>query len=450
MGAGDRAARFAACANLSDSKGGLTSPQHNTGRYRRHSGGRAVLKGLRGKVLRSAAAAGAALLSFAFAEPSAAASRLCRQLEAELVGGGGGGNTAQFKKYDRAVDAQREQLSLARSRARRAGCGFTLLTRGSELCAPLNGQIERMQSNLAALERKRDQLGGGAKPKRSRATVLAALDANGCRGETIAQNGRRKPKTTEEDGGDFFSRLFGGGVRRSETPEAREAAEAAERRRLVLLQARERGTNVTRILNPNGETTVFGPPGEFSTMCVRTCDGYFFPISPNSSSGDFERDQKNCETTCPGTQVQLYYRPAGDEATETMMSVAGGEAYSSLPTAYLYRDVTKPRPAACGCAATAENPNFSVIGGASPAEAAPAEPVTPAPTARPDPGADPETLANGEGKLDIATIKRILKPKATSPVQATGERKVRVVGPVFLPDPEGAIDLKAPGQKKVQ
>lgn len=401
--------------------------------------------------MRRAVAAGAALLSLAFAEPSfAASSRLCRQLEAELAGGGGG-NSAQFKKYDRAVDAQREQLSLARSRARRAGCGFTLLTRGTAMCAPLNSQIERMQSNLATLERKRDQL-GGAKSKRSRATILAALNANDCRGGATAENERRKPKATDEEGGDFFSRLFGGGVRRAETlEEAREPIDPAEKRRLVLLQARERGTNVTRILNPNGETTVFGPPGEFSTMCVRTCDGYYFPISPNSSSADFDRDQKNCETTCPGTEVQLYYRPAGDEATETMMSVAGGQTYSSLPTAYLYRDVTKSRPAACGCSATAEKPSFSVIGGGESAEeSVPAEPLTPAPTARPDPGADPETLANEEGKLDIETIKRILKPKATLPVQADGERKIRVVGPVFLPDQEGAIDLKAPARKEVR
>lgn len=409
------------------------------------------MTGLRGKVLRWAVAAGAALLSLAFAEPSFAASRICRQLEAELASGGssGGGNSAQFKKYDRAVDAQREQLSVARSRARRAGCGFTLLTRGSAMCAPLNDQIGRMQSNLSALERKRDQLGGGAKPKRSRATILAALNANDCRGQATAENERRKPKDNEE-GGDFFSRLFGGGVRRTEALEARDPTDPAEKRRLVLLQARERGTNVTRILNPNGETTVFGPPGEFSTMCVRTCDGYYFPISPNSSSADFDRDQKNCETTCPGTEVRLYYRQAGDEATETMMSVAGGEAYSSLPTAYLYRDVTKPRPAACGCSATAEKPNFSVIGGETPEEEAPAEPVNPVPIARPDPGADPETLANEGGKLDIETIRRILKPKATQPVQAGGERKIRVVGPVFLPDQEGAIDLKAPARKEVQ
>ncbi|TIM59449.1 MAG: DUF2865 domain-containing protein, partial [Mesorhizobium sp.] len=31
------------------------------------------------------------------------------------------------------------------------------------------------------------------------------------------------------------------------------------------------------------------PHGEFRTMCVRTCDGYFFPMSNAASLGDFER-----------------------------------------------------------------------------------------------------------------------------------------------------------------
>ena len=106
-----------------------------------------------------------------------------------------------------------------------------------------------------------------------------------------------------------------------------------------------------RILNPNGEVDVYGPQGTFATMCVRACDGYFFPISPSSSAADFERDEKNCEATCPGTEVQLYYQPDRHAGSETMMSTATGEAYGSCRTPMLYRDLTSRAFPACGCRA---------------------------------------------------------------------------------------------------
>lgn len=379
--------------------------------------------------LRCAAIAGAVLPSLLIAEPSHAASRTCRALEAELAGGGGGGNSAQFRRYDRAATAQRQQLSNARARARSAGCGFAFLS--PQMCRPLTDQIERMEGNLAALERRRDQL-ANAKPRRSRATILAALEANGCRDKTVAEHKPAREWRDETDG-DLFKQLFGSGIQEGEA-----------------LEARNGPASVTRILNPNGETMLLGgDDGQFSTMCVRTCDGYYFPISPNSSSADFDRDQKNCEATCPGTDVQLYYRPADTEDADTMMSTASGEAYASLPTAYVYRDATKPRQLACGCGGAAVNPNFSIVGGET--DDVPSEPVIPAPSRRPDPAADPETLANAEGKLDVETIKRILKRKeAVAPLPPPGERKIRVVGPAFLPDPEGAINLKAPAQKGAQ
>ena len=393
-------------------------------------------------------AAGAVALIALLAVPASARARICRQLEAELAStGGGGGGSSQVKKYDRAVAAQRDQLSAARSRARRAGCGFTLLPIGPATCAPLNAQIERMERNLEALERKRVALSGGGSSKRDRARILASLDANNCRDAEVAE--REPPR---RNGTSLFERLFGGGVREGlpveETEREPFEQEPVEQSGRQLVEGRERPANVTRILNPNGEVSILGPVGEFATMCVRTCDGYYFPMSPNSSSADFDRDLKNCESTCPGTEMELYYQRAVGDESETMVSAGTGEPYASLPTAYLYRDATMSRPQGCGC-----NPvkNFSIVGGETVQPPEPVEPATPLPVIRPDPAEDPETLANRQGGLDVATIKRILKPKpATPPVAASGERRIRVVGPVFLPDPAGAIDLKAPARKQVR
>src|SRR5690606_8097017 len=107
-------------------------------------------------------------------------------------------------------------------------------------------------------------------------------------------------------------------------------------------------------------------------------------------------------------------------------------------------------PQSCGCNAPRD---FSVLGGASSAPAAPPQAmqaVSPSisimPSARPDPAADPETQANAEGGLDVETIRRLAAEKAEE--NAAKDRKVRVVGPKFLPDPSAAIDLQAPVPKQ--
>ena len=145
----------------------------------------------------AAFAAGVAALVALLAVPADARARICRTLEAELASagsGGGGGGSSQFKKYDRAVGIQRDQLSTARSRARRAGCGFTFLNVGPSMCAPLNAQIERMERNLDALQRKRTALSGGdGSSRRDRTRILAALDANNCRG-WLRTRSSRKPE----------------------------------------------------------------------------------------------------------------------------------------------------------------------------------------------------------------------------------------------------------------
>ena len=153
------------------------------------------------------AASAVALIALLAAPASARAPRLPAARGRAGVGRARRWRFAQFKKYDRAVAAQRDQLSTARSRARRAGCGFSLLAIGSAMCAPLNAQIERMERNLEALERKRVALSGGGGSTRDRARILASLDANNCRDTEVAE--REPPR---RNGSSLFERLFGNDV----------------------------------------------------------------------------------------------------------------------------------------------------------------------------------------------------------------------------------------------
>lgn len=340
-----------------------------------------------------------------------------------------------YRKYDAAVSRQRDQIDIARRQARRAGCGFSFFGGAGE-CGAINAQIDKMERNLQSLELKRRELAGGVNPRRERARILSALEANGCRGP------QRPPAVVvSRDGGtrSLFDRLFGEKVR-----EGLPAEEA-------FTPDREEGGQIRRILQPGGRITIAGPPGEFRTLCVRTCDGYFFPMSSASSSMDFDRDQKNCESACPGTEVRLYYHRADGEESEAMVAAGSDEPYSALPSAFLYKKADYSRPQQCGCSAVK---NFAVIAGnppvAEPAVEEEARSLIPVPSPRPDAGADPEALADAEGGLTAEAIRRLLakKDETTAAIGKAdpGARRVRVVGPVFLPDPAGAINLQARGR----
>jgi hypothetical protein len=81
-------------------------------------------------------------------------------------------------------------------------------------------------------------------------------------------------------------------------------------------------------------------------MCVRLCDGYYWPVSFATSMDRFGRDAQTCARSC-GTPVALYYYPNPGGAPEDMVSL-DGQPYRSLGTAFLYR---ASYDASCKCRA---------------------------------------------------------------------------------------------------
>jgi hypothetical protein len=153
-------------------------------------------------------------------------------------------------------------------------------------------------------------------------TALAALAVLGLAATGAAAN----------SGGGFFSFLEGlfgpppGGPRRERWP--------------------ERAPPAMRSQPP--EAAVPMPPPEavatYRTMCVRLCDGYYWPMSFAAARDIFERDAQACRKSC-GATVALYYYPNPGGAVEEMVSLTG-RPYKALSTAFLYRSVYDP---ACRC-----------------------------------------------------------------------------------------------------
>jgi len=391
----------------------------------------------------------AAAISLVGLVPDAAhaASRVCRQLEAELASGGGGTRSSgQLRRQDAAIAKQSEALQRAKRQARGAGCGFKLFGGSGNSCGAINDKINRMERNLDGLERRRAQLAGGGSG-RSRAQIMSALRANGCRDDQVAE--RRLPQGLDGTR-NLLDQLFGGGIReRRSSEELGEPGFSREDRHVRRTPQDLEGGWV----NDDGRIRYSAPPGRYRTLCVRTCDGYFFPMSSSSTPSDFERDQANCQSSCPGSETQIYYTRPGLES-DSMVSGLSGQPYADLSTAYLYKQTGVPTPAGCTCGIARNNPtgNYSVIAGnPPPAPAVEPEPSLPTPTARPDPAADPETLANIDGGLDADALKRMaVTPKVNTSKNSSDDRKVRVVGPAFLPDPEAAADPQAPAPTQVR
>src|SRR6266702_1193501 len=233
------------------------------------------------------------------APPPAQGNPICIRLEGQLAAvdrGAGGGDPAreeQIRRYQDAQTKQQAELDRVTMQAKRMGCessGFFSLFNGqSAQCGPVNNQIQQMRGNLdqitTSLERLRSGGIGGNERENQRRSVLTALAQNNC-GPQYA-NAARGP-------GNFIDNLFGNN-------------------------------------NPSPPSGVdMGPQsGTFRTVCVRTCDGAYFPVSFATYQARFQDDEKTCKALCPATEASLFaYRNPGEEINPSCACTAAGQTWS--------------------------------------------------------------------------------------------------------------------------
>jgi hypothetical protein len=363
-------------------------------------------------------AAGAACLLAALSANTAAADRqYCRHLKAQLASASGTQKSVtMLRRYERAIADQEAELSRAHRIARRSGCAGlfgNLRQDPSGRCDPISRTIDKMERNMAMLERRRDGFARKADAP-SRREILAAIDANGCREDQMAARRLPDPVSPDSDSRPVLGRVNPGIViHRSGPP--------------------QEGDEIPADISAGEDVPA---SGAYRTMCVRTCDGYYFPISFATSPANFARDEQTCQARCPGTKVELYYHVPNEESA-SMVSLAG-VPYEDLPAAFLYRKADAPRAPGCTCAVAGR----SSIMAATPQGRESPEGDAPASQTIAQPKEEPAIEANvGNPAAEAAAIE---------PTPAIDkDRNVRVVGPRFLPDPSKALDLRAPAPKKV-
>jgi hypothetical protein len=170
--------------------------------------------------------------------------------------------------------------------------------------------------------------------------------------------------------------------------------------------------------------------GGTRTLCVRLCDGYYFPIEYDASSSRFDTDAAVCQSLyAEGGQAELFVQ-ANDDDVANATSLAGGR-YGDQPYAFLYRQDFAPACVAelhAGMTALARR-YFALLPPQRQRRvaAAPYSPL-PLPQLRRPLSEDPETLANAAGRFTV---------KPVAPAVALGgtpAKPVRMVGPAYYAD----------------
>jgi hypothetical protein len=228
---------------------------------------------------------------------SAAFANVCRSIQAELAAiGRSSGNGAQAARA--AAEANRIFHHMRAIGCDRTGI-FAFGAPPPPECASLRGRMHQLQQVAA----------GGSGSEARRRELTAMLASYNC---TAAA--RPQPR-----GEPLVAGLFDDRSRRPSSLEIRPDAD---------------------IDPPRIETRIRPISGR--TVCVRTCDGYFFPVQLRPGAGG-EEGNNVCRALCPASETRLFTMRSRD--IEDAVSIEG-DAYDDLPNAFLYRKRFNP---ACAC-----------------------------------------------------------------------------------------------------
>jgi hypothetical protein len=246
-------------------------------------------------------------------------SAACIRLEGQLaqISRGGGARP----NLDAQISKQRATVDSLSAQARQMGCdkrGFLIFQpQLPPQCEALNGQLTQARSALdRTMMQARGDQGSNDEQRRQ---LIYALAQNDCGPQyRAAVNAGQSASTDNRRPRNFFEQLFG--VPRGSDEEAGPIDQAP--------------LDIPQV-----------SVSTYRTVCVRTCDGFFFPISFAATPARFPSDEQMCQRQCPGTEARLFaYRNPGGDIDQAV--AINGQPYSSLPNALLFKKEFVP---ACSC-----------------------------------------------------------------------------------------------------
>jgi hypothetical protein len=241
----------------------------------------------------------------------------CMQLQQELASAQGGGTGREELPRIEQQIAQADRVFQGTQAAMEdAGCfeSFFIFGRGlvrSPKCLKMNDRVEDARRQLTQFQQQRQAILGGGGNRRRQAELQDALARSGCGGGQVRAPARR--------GGGLFD-FFGGGREEEEVPQ----------------------TPIYRSIDPNGR---------YRSVCVRLCDGFFYPISYATYGAHLANDATQCQSNCAAPAELYVYRNPGQEIEQAVS--LNGSAYMDLPVALRFR---KEYVNGCSCKQAEYNP----------------------------------------------------------------------------------------------
>lgn len=407
-------------------------------------------------------AAASFMILIASADQSPAQAQSCRALKAQLASldrRGSGGANRNYQKWSNSVAEQRQAIRRTERQSRAGRCGS-----GSAhaQCQQIQSTLKRMRANLTKLERRRDRYadaGGNRRAKEKRA-IERQLRRNGCydrpRQRTASRDERREIGSARARGSErgFINPRTGRreGFRAPRRDERREGRR--ERGLLSMLFGRpvDRAGDARRDRSRYGrrddyQRRLFArtlPPdedfiddfsggifmGTYRTMCVRRCDGYYFPISFSTTEDMFGRDAALCSQMCPSGNAELFVHENPGGTPESMTSV-DGISYTELPNAFQYR---RKFDKACTCQTAPRGrittlSRLHVQNGVLQTRRGRLDggiPSAPRPLAKRSPDLDPDERINLVGRYTPP------RKRVENQAIASGSPTIRIVGPNYF------------------
>jgi len=216
-----------------------------------------------------------------------------------------------------AQNAQRVGAELARAQQVYSSleCGGSwVFQQPPPQCFALRGQIGQLRAQLGALE----AAGGGSENRRR--ALIAAIEDNCRPGIYRTQPIAPQPQPQPQPPRSLFEALFGAPDRSPPPPYGAPLTDG------ILLDEEARIPSW----------------GSGRPVCVRTCDGYFFPLA--NSPGGRESQSDMCRALCPAARTEVFFMSADGNIENA--SSRTGSSYSSLPNAGRYLRQFDP---SCGC-----------------------------------------------------------------------------------------------------
>jgi hypothetical protein len=236
---------------------------------------------------------------------------ICLQLEQRLVQDSQRSNQSRnaLPQLENELRQADQSLRSAKHELDRRNCYeyflFSKTLRRTRACVDLSRQADQAKRRISELETRRQQIIGSSE-RSYRDDIVRELARNNC-GANYTQEARRLDRGTissiwqDDEGGSY-------------------------------------GNNWTPFGAPLNSAT-------YRTVCVRLCDGYYFPVSFSTLPSHFQQDENVCQSKC-AAPVELYYYQNPGATVDQSVALRSQEPYTTLKTAFRYRKELVP---GCSC-----------------------------------------------------------------------------------------------------